>query len=354
MTQNLRAGLIGLGMMGRHHARVLSQLPGVELVAGADPGGDQHRAARNVPVEATVEQLLKHRLDYCVVAVPTTHHATVALTLAAAGIPTLIEKPFVANLHTARTVAEAFDAAGIIGAVGHIERYNPALQALRARLADGALGTVYQVVTRRQGPYPPRISDVGAVLDLATHDLDITTWVTGLPLVSLTARTVARSGRIAEDLVVILGELSDGTITSHLVNWLSPLKERVTIATGAHGCLVADTVHGDLTFYANGSTRTEWAAAEVFRGVTEGDITRYAIPKREPLLGEHEAFRDAVRGEEAPIVTLWEAAATIAAAEAVLTSATTGDPATPELARLPRAALTLAGYVPATEYPSSR
>ncbi|MGI5180569.1 Gfo/Idh/MocA family protein [Dactylosporangium sp. CA-152071] len=354
MTRHLRAGLVGLGMMGRHHARILSQLPGVELVVAADPRGDPHRATRDIPIVATVEQLLSHRLDYCVVAVPTADHPTVALHLAAAGVPTLIEKPLAPDLPTARAVAEAFDAAGIIGAVGHIERYNPALQALRTRLTDGALGTVYQIATRRQGPYPPRIRDVGAVLDLATHDLDITTWITGLPLVSVTARTLARSGRIAEDLVTILGELSDGTITNHLVNWLSPLKERVTIATGSHGCLAADTVHGDLTFYANGSTRTEWAAAEVFRGVTEGDITRYAIPKREPLLGEHEAFRDAVRGEDAPIITLWQAAATIAAAEAVLTSAATGDPTTPELAQVPPATFNLAGYTLATEKPSSR
>ncbi|SNT57537.1 Predicted dehydrogenase [Asanoa hainanensis] len=353
MNTPLRAGLIGLGMMGRHHARILSQLPGVQLVAAADSSGDPHHAAANIPVVANVEQLLAHRLDYCVVAVPTADHAQIGFALAAAGIPALIEKPLAPDLATARALAVAFDAAGLIAAVGHTERYNPALRALRARLADGALGTLYQISTRRQGPYPPRVRDVGVVFDLATHDLDVTTWVTGMPLVSLAARTVARSGRIAEDLVVILGELSDGTVTSHLVNWLSPLKERVTTATGANGCLAADTVHGDLTFYANGSAKTEWAAAEVFRGVTEGDITRYAIPKREPLLGEHEAFRDAILGKDAPIVTLWQAAATIAAAEAVLTSATTGGTAAPEQPRIPRPRLA-SDYALATTDPSSR
>jgi UDP-N-acetylglucosamine 3-dehydrogenase len=351
VTTPLRAGLIGLGMMGRHHARTLSDLPGVQLVAAADPGGDPHRALHGTPLVASVEQLLAYRPDYCVVAVPTAEHARIGFTLAAAGVHALIEKPLAPDLPTAQALTEAFGAAGLIGAVGHTERYNPALHALRSRLADGALGTLYQVVTRRQGPYPPRIRDVGVVLDLATHDLDITTWVTGMPLVSLAARTVSRSGRIAEDLVVIIGELSDGTVTSHLVNWLSPLKERLTIATGANGCLAADTLSGDLTFYANGSTRTEWPAAEVFRGVTEGDITRYAIPKREPLVGEHEAFRDAVLGQETPIVTLWQAANTIAAAQAVLASAATDRAAAPQLTQVPQSRN---GYALTAREPSSR
>ncbi|MBM0256506.1 Gfo/Idh/MocA family oxidoreductase [Micromonospora sp. 4G55] len=320
-------------MMGRHHARILRQLPGVTLVAAADPAGDKHQAAQSIPVVATVEELLTHRLNYCVVAVPTAHHASVALTLAHARIPTLIEKPLAADLSTALALAHAFDQAGVVAAVGHVERYNPALRALHARLANGELGTLYQVTTRRQGPFPPRVRDVGVVMDLATHDLDMTAWVTGRSFVSLAARTVSRSGRFPEDVAVIVGELSDGTITNHLVNWLSPMKERITTATGPHGCFVADTLHADLTYYANGSTRIQWPAAEVFRGVTEGNITRYAISKKEPLLSEHEAFRDAVRGADTPVVTLQQAAATIAAAEAVLASATTGNAVTPCLVR---------------------
>jgi predicted dehydrogenase len=354
MSAPLRAGLVGLGMMGRHHARVLSQLPGVQLVAAVDPGGDQYQATRGVALAATLEQLLTHRLDYCVVAVPTAHHAAIGHRLAEASVPALIEKPLAPDLATAQALAQAFDAAGLIGAVGHTERYNPALEAMRVRLADGVLGDLYQITTRRQGPYPPRIRDVGVVLDLATHDLDIATWITGMPLVSVAARTTARSGRIAEDLVVILGELSDGTLTSHVVNWLSPLKERVTVVTGAHGCLAADTVHGALNFYANGSMHTEWAIAEEFRGVTEGAVTPIAIPSREPLFREHEAFRDVVLGRPAPIVTLWEAAATIAAAEAVLTSAATGSFAAPDLPPAPRPRPGAADYLLETATPSSR
>lgn len=127
------------------------------------------------------------------------------------------------------------------------------------------------------------------------------------------------------------------------------MKERVTVATGERGCLVADTLHADLTYDANGSTTTEWAAAKVFRGVTEGDITRYAIAKKEPLLSEHETFRDAVLGRDADLVTLWEAACTVAVAEAVLTSAASGQTVAPTVPRLDGSGTTAAAEPPRCE-----
>ena len=320
----LRAGLIGLGMMGRHHARVLRQTDGVELVAVADASGDPHGVAGGLDVVPDIEALVEVGLDLCVVAVPTALHETVALALADAGVPTLVEKPLAADVAAARRVADAFAAAGVIGAVGHIERYNPALQNLRRRLEDGELGDIYQVVTRRQGPFPARVADVGVVKDLATHDIDLTAWVAQQPFRAVAAQTALKSGRRHEDLVAVVGELTDGTVTNHLVNWLSPMKERVTIVTGDRGCFVADTLSADLTFYANASVPTEWDAIARFRGVSEGDVIRFAFPKPEPLRTEHEAFRDAVLGKDADIVTMRDGLATVAVAEAVLRSATEG------------------------------
>lgn len=320
----LRAGLIGLGMMGRHHARVLRSLDGVELVAVADPGGDPHGVAGGLPLLSTVEELLAVGLDYCMVAVPTVFHEPVGLALAAAGVHAMIEKPLAQDTPAATRLAEAFEQAGLVGAVGHIERYNPALQNLRVRLEHGELGEVYQVQTRRQGPFPARIADVGVVKDLGTHDIDLTAWVTQQRYTSVAARTAFKSGREHEDLVAVVGQLADGTVTNHLVNWLSPLKERVTIVTGEKGAFVADTLTADLTFFANGVVRTEWDAIAKFRGVSEGDMIRYAIAKPEPLRVEHEAFRDAVLGKDADIVTMRQGLATVAVAEAVLQSANTG------------------------------
>lgn len=228
MSKPLRAGLVGLGSMGRHHARVLAGLDGVDFVAVVDPMGDKFGAAQGVPVLNTVEELIALGVDYTVVACPTHLHEEVGLALAAAGVCALIEKPVADTVDGARRLVEAFESRGLVAGVGHIERCNPALRSLRARLEAGELGDVYQVVTRRQGPFPHRIADVGVVKDLATHDIDLTGWVTGREYVSIAAHTVSKSGREHEDMVSAVGRLDDGTMVNHLVNWLSPLKERFT------------------------------------------------------------------------------------------------------------------------------
>lgn len=320
----LRAGLIGLGMMGRNHARVLGSLDGVELVAVADPKGDPHGASGHRAVLTSVDDLIAAGIDYCVVAAPTAFHEEIALRLAEAGVHTLIEKPLAHDVESATRIMDAFDKAGLVGAVGHIERYNPALQSARKRLEDGELGQVFQIVTRRQGPFPGRIADVGVIMDLATHDIDLTAWVTQQRFASISARTAHRSGREHEDLVAAVGSLDGGTITNHLVNWLSPLKERVTVITGERGAFVADTLTADLTFFANGSVPTEWSGLQQFRGVSEGDMVRYAIPKPEPLRTEHEMFRDAVLGKKSDIVTLEQGLQTVRVAQAMIEAATDG------------------------------
>ena len=261
------------------------------------------------------------KIDYAMVAVPTIYHLEIGKELAAAGVHALIEKPLSHDTKTSEELTSAFAKAGLVGAVGHIERYNPALQEARRRLEQ--LGSLYQVVTRRQGPFPSRIADVGVVKDLATHDIDLTAWVTGQPFIQVSAQTALRTGREHEDLVAIVGKLADGTVTNHLVNWLSPLKERVTILTGEKGAFVADTLTADLTFYANGTVTSEWEELKQFRGVSEGDVVRYAIAKHEPLRMEHENFRDAVLGKPADIVTMQQGLRTVVVAEAIIESSKT-------------------------------
>lgn len=151
----LRAGLLGVGMMGRHHARVLREVDGVELVAIADPAGDPFGVAGSLPVLDDVDALIAAGIDMAVVAVPTRFHEDAALRLSAAGVHTLVEKPIADTVEAGARMVEAFDAAGLVGAVGHIERFNPALQEMRRRLREGELGQVYQIQTRRQARSRP-------------------------------------------------------------------------------------------------------------------------------------------------------------------------------------------------------
>jgi len=324
----LRVGLIGLGMMGRHHARVLRDTEGLALVGVADASGDTHGVAGGLTVCRTVDELIAIGLDMAVVAVPTVDHEDVALRLAEAGVHTMVEKPIASTGAAGQRIVDAFESQGLVGAVGHIERFNPALQSLRDRLESGAIGEIYHIATRRQGPFPARISDVGVVKDLGTHDIDLTAWLAQSAYTSVFARTSSRSGRAHEDMVTITGQLANGIVTNHLVNWLSPLKERVTVVTGEGGSFVADTVSADLLFYENGTVATEWDSVAAFRGVSEGSMTRFALTKREPLRAENEAFRDAVLGKPSRIVTMREGLATLTVAECALTSAELGEAVT--------------------------
>jgi UDP-N-acetylglucosamine 3-dehydrogenase len=320
----LRAGLLGVGMMGRHHARVIRDVDGIDLVAIADPGGDPHGVAGNLEILPDIESLIAAGIDIAVVAVPTRFHEDAALKLAEAGVHTLVEKPIAHTVEAGRRMTDAFASRGLIGAVGHVERFNPALQELRRRLEAGELGDVYQIATRRQSTFPARIADVGVGKDLASHDIDLTSWVAQSEYTTVFAQTAHRSGREFEDMITVTGRLANGVIVNHLVNWLSPMKERVTVVTGERGTFIADTATGDLTFYANGTIPLEWDSISSFRGVSEGDITRYSYAKREPLKVEHEAFRDAVLGKPSDLVTMEQGLHTLAVVEGAVASAASG------------------------------
>ena len=318
----LRTAIIGLGMMGANHARVLSNLEGVELVAVADPQGDAKKVLPSYKVLKSVDEVIKLGVDYCVISAPTAFHEAIASQLIASGIHFLVEKPIADSYVSAVKIRDAAKSAKVIGAVGHIERFNSALQEARKRVLAGELGTIYQVATRRQGPFPSRISDVGVVKDLATHDIDLTSWITGKKYQQVSANAAFRSGREHEDLISVSGLLEDSIVVSHLVNWLSPLKERKIIITGEKGTFVADTLRADLTFYENGKIEISQSELAHFRGVTQGDVHILAFEKPEPLIVEHQNFRDAVLGKPSNIVTLEEGATTVKIADAIIESYT--------------------------------
>lgn len=320
----LRAGVIGLGVMGRHHSRVLNNLGGVDFVGVYDPAPGVGPEIEGKPVIADLEKFLDMGADYCVVAAPTIYHLDLGRALAERGIHALIEKPVASSTEAATELRDLFAEKGLIGGVGHIERYNPALQSARQRIEDGLIGEIYQVATRRQGPFPGRIADVGVIKDLASHDIDLTAWVTQQSYVSVNARITHRSGREHEDMVLAVGTLSGGAIVSHTVNWMTPFKERLTVITGEKGVLVADTLTADLTHYQNSAIEDDWEARTAFRGVAEGNVTRFALVRKEPLVSEHEAFRDSVlAGEPLGIVTLAEGTNVVRIAEEMLTDGTT-------------------------------
>jgi UDP-N-acetylglucosamine 3-dehydrogenase len=320
--RKLRAALIGYGAMGKNHARILSSLDGVELVAVLDPGFPP--SISNLPFISSLDDLIHLKPDYCVIATPTFTHEEIAIKLAENGINIFIEKPVAISSNSARRIIEEVEKNSLVGAVGHIERFNASLIEAKRRIKQGQLGDVYQISTRRLGPFPARITDVGVTIDLATHDIDLTKWILDSSYESICAYSAIRSGRENEDLISVIGKLRNGIITNHNVNWLSPLKERKTIITGEKGTFVADTLRTDLTFYENGRIVNTQREIAHFRGVTQGETTVFAFERPEALLVEHLEFEKAVRGLESNTVTLGDALETIRVAEAINSSAKEG------------------------------
>ena len=319
----LRGAIVGLGMMGRHHARLLQTTPRIAFAGAVDPGGDRYGAVRDAAdVYASIDELLhRGRPDFAVIAVPTDEHLPVVRALAGAGVHVLIEKPLAGTTAEAEEIIAICGEAGVRAAVGHVERFNPALIELRRRTEEGQVGEVFLIGTERCGPFPDRIKDVGVVKDLATHDLDLVGWLGKSPIDLVAAQTVHKTGREHEDLLLATGRLGSGLAFSITVDWLTPTKIRRMRILGDRGMLVADTLTSDLVFHENGRVTSEWDSTQALRGVAEGNSTRYALHRREPLLVELEAFCDLVLGEPSAAVSLEEGLQTVRCAEKVLESA---------------------------------
>ena len=320
-TRALRGAVLGLGMIGRHHARLLQASPEVEFAGAVDPDGDRFGAVHDpAKVFASIDELPE--LDFAIVAVPTENHLEAVRVLAARGVHLLVEKPLAATIAEGQELIEVVRGAGVRAGVGHVERFNPSLIELRRRMDQ--LGEVLLIRTERVGPFPDRVKDVGVVKDLATHDLDLVRWIGGSAVASVAAQTAHVMGREHEDLVLVTGRLASGVAFSCNVDWISPTKIRRTRVLGDRGMFEADTLTADLTLFRNGDHETEpWLQQQ--RGVSEGDMTRFAIAKPEPLGSELQAVLAMARGDESSVVALEDGLETVRVAEAVLESANSGE-----------------------------
>lgn len=295
----MKACVIGLGSMGRNHARVLSELPGVDLLGVADPNEQtrrSYRAPEGVRVFGDYREMLDAlKPDYAVIATPTDFHCEVACEVMTRGISVLVEKPIAKRIDEAERMIATAAREKVMLMVGHIERFNPAVQELKRRIDEKELGPLFQLTARRLGPFPSRIADVGVILDLATHDIDAMHFVTGSRVVRIYAETARKAHKTCEDMVSGLLRFDSGEIGVLDVSWLSPKKLRELWVVGEGGTLVADYLTQDVYWYKNGRVNDTWTAATNFSGAVEGDVLKTYIPKKEPLRAEHEAFADALR-----------------------------------------------------------
>jgi predicted dehydrogenase len=255
--------------------------------------------------------LSNESLDLVSVVAPTSLHLPLVLAALESGANVLVEKPIAATRDEAERMMAVAQRAGRLLTVGHIERFNPAIRELRRRVADGELGRVFQVHATRLGPFPARIRDVGVVVDLAPHDLDVMRYLLGSDPVRVYAETEQRIHTEHEDLFVGVLKFENGALGVLDINWLTPTKKRTLSVTGERGMYVADYLSQDLVFYAN----------PVDASVAEGQVVAREIERREPLVVELEAFAHAVRDGGPPPVDPHEAMVALLLARAMVDAA---------------------------------
>jgi predicted dehydrogenase len=310
--------------MGMNHARVYSELNEVELVGVADANPQQaERVGLRVGVRGygSVEALLdEQRPDLVSIAVPTSEHLRVARLAMERGIHVLVEKPIAATLDEAREMICLAETYKTILTVGHIERFNPAIIELKRRLDLGELGRIFEIHARRLGPFPPRIQDVGVIIDLATHDLDVMHKLVDAPAERVYAETGRRIHVSHEDMVMGLIKFANGVLATVNINWLTPKKIRELIVTGERGMFVVKYLKQELRYYQNPQLDNRSSTGGLM-GVSEGDMVNYRIERREPLKEELRAFIEAVRRQEPPIVSAWDGLAALGLAARLIESA---------------------------------
>lgn len=303
----MKVAVIGAGSMGRNHARVYSELPEAELAAvcDADINVARETAMRfGAAAYTDYRRMLAEVQPVAVsVAVPTALHLEVALAVLEAGAHVLVEKPIAATLEEGRCIIEKARSVNCQLMVGHVLRFSPAIQLLENKLRAGEIGRIFQIVCRRVGPFPSRIRDVGVVVDLAPHDLDLMRYLTGLEPIRVYCETEQIIRTDQEDLLLGLLRFPNGVSGALEINWLTPTKVREVLVLGERGMYRVDDLTQDLYFYENADIgQLIWPALQTIKGVSEGFMTRFAIQRYEPLKAELQAFLTALQtGTPVPV-----------------------------------------------------
>jgi len=327
-ARELRLGLAGLGSMGRNHLRILSNRPGVRLVAVADPVAEVLAAAiAGLPAEGFADPLAMIAdadLDGVVIAAPTNAHLPLALAAIDRGIAVLVEKPLAGTVDDALQIVHAAAARGVPVQVGHVERFNPAVLELGRLLHAGWLSTVYAIVSRRAGPFPARIRDVGVTIDLGTHDVDILSWIAGERPTRVYAELAQRIHADHEDLLFGLLHFPSGATGMLDVNWLTPAKRRQLVVIGEEGMFELDYLTQRLTF-----TRADVGHPMMIGGYAPtftGEVAELPVANAEPLGAELDAFTAVIRDGGTPVISAEDGAWAVAIASGLLQAGKDGRP----------------------------
>ncbi len=305
----LRVGVIGAGSMGKHHVRIYRELPRAELVGVADTDGSvaELAASHDTPFHQDYRELLAQKPELVSIAVPTSLHREVALAALDAGCHLLIEKPISDTLDSATAIIDSAKERELKVFVGHVERFNPAVIALKDVITSGKLGEVHSISNLRVGAYNRRIFDTGIILDLGSHDIDLISYLYGRKAESVFALGAARVHDY-EDHAAISLKFAESAAGYIELSWLSPYKVRKMFVVGTEHFGLVDLIQQSLIIYDG----KDW-------------VDTGLVQREEPLKLELASLVDAVLNDRPPEVSGEDSLYTIQVALAAIESYVKGE-----------------------------
>ncbi|MCD6429544.1 Gfo/Idh/MocA family oxidoreductase [bacterium] len=305
MVEKLRTAVIGLGSMGKNHVRVLSEIRESELVAVSDC--DKKKLAEiekkyKLKGYANYKEMLeKEDLDMVSVVVPTSLHSKVAVDVMNKKINCLVEKPIADTIENAKKIIKAAEKNDVKLTVGHIERFNPAVLELKKRINE--IGKIWEIHVMRRGPFPERIRDVGVVIDLAVHDLDVMRFITGSKVKRVYAEIEKNIHTTREDMLDAILRFENNAVGILNVNWLTPTKIRDLIVIGENGMFKLNYITQNLEFHRSIKMNKSKDFSQFVLKSTETDIQKLSFYKEEPLKRELKSFLSAIKEGKEPEVS---------------------------------------------------
>ena len=300
----IRTAVIGTGNMGRNHARVYSKLAGSELVAIADVSDDSKSLAARFGCSYYsdyIEMLDSEKIDALSISVPTSLHRNVAIECLKRGVHVLIEKPIASTVEEAEEIIAAAVERGAILMVGHIERFNPAVQRLK-EIIDEKIGTPTSIIARRVGIFPPQIKDANVIIDLAVHDIDIFNYLLGERPIEVFAKSgdALKSGREDHAIITLSYDETDCVVQ---VNWITPVKVREIAVTGTKGYAELNYITQELRVFESSVEKSYDSFGDFVLSFGTPRETVLNVDRVEPLRSEIAHFIDCVENKTAPLVT---------------------------------------------------
>lgn len=279
--ERVRLAVVGYGAIGRHHARNLSSLEDVTFVGVVDENDEARAEAASFGYStfSGLDAAIRSGLDAVILSVPTAIHYPLALECIASGLALLIEKPIAMTTQDGADIIRRAAEKNVPLMVGYVERYNPAVVALRTFMNEGGLGNIYGISARRVGTMPARIKDANVLIDIGVHDIDLAAFLLDSDL-SLRSAQGGRA-RLTDRLDYAFLALEGRNVPVHIEsNWITPVKTREIFVTGENGLCHVD--------YVTQSTR--FAAAREFPVVStfEGVVDQYRMGEFVSLPHEHE------------------------------------------------------------------